>query len=202
MRGKVGSLVFSQNKGLNIVKAAPTVVANPRSAQQQANRSRFVALLALGKSLRPILQLGYKEYAHVMSWLNKFMSTNASSGLMVWDAVNFDWNIDFSKLVVAEGSLHPQPVGLNEVDGNDLILDWNPVPISNQNAADKLCIVAFCKTETLYSLREISRSVGTITLSFSPTLNNGDVITWSAFFISPDGLIVSSSYTAQVTVGP
>lgn len=202
MSGKVGALVFTQNKGRNIVKSAPTVVANPRSAQQQANRSRFVALLALGKTLRPILQLGYKEYAHLMSWLNKFMSTNANNDLMVWDEINANWDIDYSKLVVAEGSLHPQPVGLNEVDGDNLILAWNPTPISNQNADDKLCVVAFCKTETLYSLREVSRSAGTVTLGFSPTLNNGDLITWSAFFVSPDGLIVSSSYTAQVTVGP
>ena len=54
-RGKVGSVVFSTWKGKNIIKEKPATVANPRTANQVANRSRFVAMIALAKLLRPLL---------------------------------------------------------------------------------------------------------------------------------------------------
>lgn len=200
-RGRVGGVVFSTHKGQNIMKQLQTVVANPRSALQQAQRSKFVALMALGRTLIAVLKLGFKEYAGTMSWLNRFMSTNSYSDVLVWNETTSEWDIDYSKVVIAEGSLHPQPVGLNEVDGNDLIVGWNPMPIANQAENDRLVIVAFCRTETVYSIREIERTTGEATLGFTTTLVNGDVIYWASFFISNDGRIVSNSFANSVTVG-
>ena len=80
--GRVGNAVFSQWKGRNVLKQKPEIVTNPRTALQQQQRSKFVTLMALGKSLRTALQLGFKEYANQMSWLNRFMSTNNGSGVL------------------------------------------------------------------------------------------------------------------------
>ena len=56
--GRVGNAVFTQWKGKNVLKQKPEIVTNPRTALQQQQRSRFTTLMAIGKSLRPILQFG------------------------------------------------------------------------------------------------------------------------------------------------
>lgn len=194
-RGRVGNAVFRTHKGQNVLSQKPEVVANPRSAQQQANRSRFNALLALGRVLRPLIALGFKEYAGVMSWLNKFMSTNSYTGMLVWDSVNSVWEIDYRYLVTAEGSLMQQPIGSGGIVGNVLTIGWDPTLIANQNPLDKLCLVAFRDNgiETQFFIRAEDRSAGTFDITFD-SLTIGDKVTVSAFFISPDGLIVSNSY--------
>ena len=201
MRGKVGALVFSQNKGRNIVKAAPTIVANPRSGQQQANRSRFVALMALGRLLRPLLVTGFKEYAGSFSWLNKFMSTNSYSGLMVWNEATQIWEPEYSKLVISEGSLYQTPLFLNELDGADLVVDWAPGHSANQSATDTLHIIAFVGNQTDVSQGTVIRSAGTVTLSFTTAPVNGDIVTFVGYFQSSNGEIVSNSYAVQFVVG-
>ncbi len=201
MRGKVGALVFTQNKGRNIVKAAPTIVTNPRSGQQQANRSRFTALLALGRVLRVVLQIGYREYAGSLSWLNKFMSTNSSNGLMVWNAGTTTWDVDFSKLVISEGSLEPTILTLNELAGQTMTIDWYPANYVNQTSTDKIFVVAFVGAQTNSSLGTIERHVGTLDIVFDTAPTNGQLITVVGFFQSSNGEIVSNSSVFQFVVG-
>lgn len=201
MRGKVGALVFSQNKGRNIVKAAPTIVANPRTGQQQANRTRFVALMALGRLLRPVIVTGFKEYAGSVSWLNRFMSTNSASGLMVWNETTQVWEPNYANLVTAEGSLFQQAVTLNELDNADLILQWSTDTGSNQSPNDTLHVIAFCKGSTDISLGTVLRSAGTVTLTFAVTPVNGDIVSYVAFFQSENGEIVSNSNAFSFVVG-
>lgn len=194
-KGRVGNVVFTTHKGQNVLKQKPEIVANPRSAQQQANRARFISLMALGRTLRPILCQGFKEYAHKMSWLNRFMSTNATNDLMVWNIDQNEWDVDFSKIVISEGQLMPSLIDVAH-DGTMLNLSWIQTPIANQSGNDRLFVVVMHGGNTYYGLGDNKRSEGATTPVYIGM--QVDDIFVSYFWQSPDGRIVSNSYTAAI----
>ena len=200
IRGKIGDVVFTQNKGRQIAKLYQPNVANPRTGQQQANRSRFVALLALGKLLRVVLPLGFKEYSGSLSWLNRFMSTNSSNGLLSWDEPTSSWLPAYQNLVISEGSLYPTTIEVDTLVAADLTIKWNVEIFANQAPDDELVIIAFVAGQTAMSIRQVIRSVGEATLSFDTAPANGQVISVCGFFITSDGRIVSNSYAFNHTV--
>lgn len=200
IRGKIGDVVFTQNKGRQIAKLYQPNVANPRTGQQQANRSRFVALLALGKLLRVVLPLGFKEYASSLSWLNRFMSTNSSNGLMAWDEPTSSWLPAYQNLVISEGSLYPTTIEVNTLVAENLTIKWFTNIFANQSADDELVIIAFVAGQTVMSIRQVIRSDGDVTLTFGTAPANGQVISICAFFITSDARIVSNSYALNHTV--
>ena len=198
-RGRVGNVVFSTHKGQNILKAKAEIVANPRSVLQQANRARFVALMAIGRMLRPILALGFKEYAGSVTWLNKFMSTNSYSDLMIWDDTTSSWLTQLENVVVAEGQLLPTPFLDVASSATTLNVNWETSPLANQSAEDLLIIVVMCKSDTQYQIKEVARSSGAADIAFlGGTV--GDTVYYAGFFISPNGTIVSNSYAGSVTI--
>lgn len=200
IRGKIGDVVFTQNKGRQIAKLYQPNVANPRTGQQQANRSRFVALLALGKLLRVVLPLGFKEYAGTFSWLNRFMSTNSSNGLLVWDDGTSSWLPAYQNLVISEGSLYPTTIEVDTLVAENLTIKWLTNISANQSADDELVIIAFVAGQTQMSIRQVIRSVGDVTLTFGTAPANGQVVSVCGFFITSDGRIVSNSYAFNHTV--
>lgn len=200
IRGKIGDVVFTQNKGRQIAKLYQPNVANPRTGQQQANRSRFVALLALGKLLRVVLPLGFKEYAGTFSWLNRFMSTNSSNGLLVWDDGTSSWLPAYQNLVISEGSLYPTTIEVDTLVAENLTIKWFTNTSANQAPDDELVIIAFVAGQTQMSIRQVIRSVGDVTLTFGTAPANGQVVSVCGFFITSDGRIVSNSYAFNHTV--
>jgi hypothetical protein len=212
--GRVGNAVFTQWKGRNVLKQKPEIVTNPRTALQQQQRSRFTTLMAIGKSLRPVLQLGFKEYAGSVTWLNRFMSTNTGSGLLSWNESTQSWESDFRNLVVSEGSLHPTFVSIDSVEigpvingdaMTDVVCQWEWPAISNQNNLDTLVVVLISGEFTTYSIRQITRNGSMHT---APTADHTftmidrpyayvQPITMAAFFVSSDGRIVSGNNTFQ-----
>ena len=203
MRGRIGSMVFRQNKGRQHAQQYQPLVANPRTALQQVNRSRFVALMAFGRLLRPLIAIGFKEYAGSISWLAKFMSTNAASSLMEYDDMTASWLPDSENLVIAEGSLQQNPFGVGNITALGFDLTWTNTPVANQSSDDKLSyLVSKAGAEPLMHRfnggAPVNRSAGTTTISYS--LADGDVVTISAFFVRNDGSIVSNSYTIVFNV--
>lgn len=200
IRGKIGDVVFTQNKGRQIAKLYQPNVANPRTGQQQANRSRFVALLALGKLLRVVLPLGFKEYSGSLSWLNRFMSTNSSNGLLSWDEPTSSWLPAYQNLVISEGSLYPTTIEVDTLVSADLTVKWTVDIFANQAPDDELVIIAFVAGQTEMSIRSVLRIAGDVTLTFGTAPANGQVVSVCGFFITSDGRIVSNSYAFNHTV--
>jgi len=203
MRGRIGSMVFRQNKGQQIAQQHQPIVANPRSALQQTNRARFVALMAFGRLLRPLIAIGFKEYAGRLSWLQKFMSTNTSSNLFVWNEATTSWIPNPENLVIAEGSLHQNPFDVDNVTALGFDLTWNNTPVANQSSSDKLSyLVSKDGVEPLMFRfnggAPVDRSAGTTTIAYP--LVDGDEVTIVAFFVRADGTVVSNSYPIVLTV--
>ena len=197
-RGRVGGVVFSQWKDKNIIKQKPESVANPRSAQQQANRARFTALIALAKLLRPIIMLGFKEYSTTVTWMNRFMSTNSYSGALTFNTATNNWDTEYSKLVISEGSLYPTVISAVSTTA-DVTVSWDSGTTANQNGNDKLMVIAQNNNAnvTTTSVFSVDRSAGTAVLPLSSA--TGDTISVVAFFITADKRIASNSIGLTTT---
>ena len=191
--GSVGNATFSQWKGLNILKAKIAVMTNPRSSLQQANRSRFVALLGFAKLWRPILQFGFKEYAGRMSWMNRFMSVNSTNGYLQWDA-NSSWIAHQELLVIAEGSLFPTPCVVSDADTASIVVNFAGTATNNQATNDRAFVLVSTQNETKFILGTVTRADGTATIPLSGG-SVGNAYFVSVFFVSNDGRIVSNSIT-------
>lgn len=198
-KGRVGNLVFRTHKGQNIISQKAEIVANPRSGQQQANRSRFTMLMALGLLLRPIIALGFKEYSGRLSWLNKFQSTNSYSDVLIWDAINSEWQQDLNKVVISEGSLHQTELTADSATATTVTANWDNTVVANQSANDKFYGVAFSESETIYSLGTAERGNSSALFTFL-TSNAGNSVTIVGYFINNAGVIVSNSFNTFVEV--
>lgn len=196
--GRVGNAVFSTWKGRNILKQKPEIVANPRSALQQANRAKFTTLLALGRLLRLIIVMGFKEYSGQMSWLNRFMRTNSYTELLTYNDETHVWEIDLDQVVTAEGSLFPTPVTVYEAEPTTMTVIWDSDIIANKSNDDVLYLVAMVGNFTTFSLGTIARSAGVCTLPIVAT--NGETVVVSAFFATKDLRIVSNSMNSKLVV--
>ena len=201
--GSVGNATFSQWKGLNILKQKPSVVANPRSSQQQSNRSRFVALMQMALLMRPVATIGFKEYANRMSWMNKFMSTNTQSNLFEWVGTPEAgaWVRRSGNIVIAEGSLYPTTFESQFANASTLNLAWPTAVVANQNEVDSFIGIAVAETQirSISRLDGITRSDATAQFIFDTPLNDGEEVLISGFFMSPDGAIVSNSFAMMGT---
>jgi len=81
--GSVGGVTFSKWKGINVIKSKPTVVANPNTVKQQAQRASFSFMVAVYRLMVGILVLGFKELAIKKSAFNAFVSTNIKAAFDV-----------------------------------------------------------------------------------------------------------------------
>jgi hypothetical protein len=98
--GKVGNVVGGNFKGIATMRAMPLSVANPRTAAQVGNRSRFSFVTAWAKDLGlPFIQTYWNRQAMKMSGFNLFCSVNkatwnASGAYQVEDAIYSQGVID------------------------------------------------------------------------------------------------------------
>lgn len=74
LSGKVGNVVGYHRNGKNHVRVKAEKVKNPRTKEQQAQRSKFTVALGFLKAVNPFIRIGYRNYAQGRSAYNVAMS--------------------------------------------------------------------------------------------------------------------------------
>lgn len=115
--GRHGTAVGSLRDGKPVLKVF-TSPANPKSAKQKAQRTKFALVLICLKPLRKIIYKGFggkKDFYEAFSWAMK----NAVTG------VSPDFTIDYSKVKVASGLLAKAfSTHISIVAGNVITVQW------------------------------------------------------------------------------
>jgi hypothetical protein len=101
-RGRIGNLVMTSWKGLNVLKSKPMEVRNPNTVAQQTQRSKFSVLVAFARSILTSIRIGFSQYASNMSAYNAFMKSNMAISDI---APGNPAVLDYSKVVVSKGTL-------------------------------------------------------------------------------------------------
>jgi len=133
---KVGNVVGGTWKGINYVRGY-VIPADPQSAGQLAQRSKFAGTMSLAQSLlSTVITSFWNAFAVGMSGFNKFMSENLlvceTAGLVNTDSV------------MAKGSLEDAALSAATYatgDGN-VVINWSSVISGNGLATDYInCLI-------------------------------------------------------------
>lgn len=195
LRGKVANVVGSSWKGIDTLRSLPLSVANPRTAGQVAQRSKFSSVVALAKLILVVfIKPLWDRFAQRQSGYNAFVSANID---------NFDSNgdvVDPAGFVVSQGSLTGAQ---NFTVVKDLTtIDYFWTDNSGTGTAlstDEVYAFLYNSTKGEYHaelLESIDRSSEGANIDYPGGWVSGDVIQAYISFRRVDGTLVSNSDTA------
>ena len=102
VRGKVGKVIGGVWNGISYLRAIPSHVKNPNTLAQQKQRLRFKLTAELMSSLSPVINYGFATGEGGRTPVNRALSFNISH---ILTGEFPDYEIDYSKLVIARGKL-------------------------------------------------------------------------------------------------
>ena len=201
--GKVGNVVGGSWKGIDYMRIKPASVANPRTAAQVDQRSKFSIVLNFLQPLSEFLRVGFKLYAKKMTQFNSAMSYNLNHAVT---GAYPNFSIDYPNVLVSRGQLNGA-IGAAATSTNPATVDFTWVDNSGPgrskaSTTDKAMLLLYnaSKGIAVYNLEGESRDTGAQSLDTPADFSGDDVEAFMAF-ISEDGSQVSNSvYVGSVTV--
>lgn len=196
-KGKAGGVIGTSWKGIAVIKAMPLSVANPNSVAQQAQRTKFSAVVAVARLLlSELIAIYWDPFAKKMSGYNAFVKSNIDcfvGGILATPPL----------FVAARGVL----VGVanfvvvaNATD-KQIAFSWTKnSDLGDALATDVFRVVYYNETQNVWYVLSpgVARSNGAITID-DLDLKLGDVIHAWGFFTRPDiSKISDSSYDTDV----
>lgn len=201
--GSIGGVTFSSWKGVNVAKSKPTVVANPQSDAQKAQRAAFSNLVSLYRMMVGILVLGFKELAIKKSEFNAFVSHNLKNAfdLSVPPTATFlPASFLISKGTITDTAITSvaASVGAGDIDFVYPQTYGNP----GQAATDKPVMAVFNETkeEWISGVGDATRADGTDTLVMPAGWQAADVIHCYLGFVNAAGDAASDSVYLEEAV--
>jgi len=199
--GKVGSVIGSSWKGINVMRGIPAHVANPKTDLQLAQRARVIATMAFLQPLTEYIRVGWREFAIKMTAMNaafSFIIKNALQGTYP------NFVVDYPNALVAKGSLPP---ALNATAASTVAATVAFTWLDNSTEAgasdtDKTLIVIYSPAKkqavTAMGLQERLANSQAVTV---PSSFSGDLVHCYIAFETLDGSEQSNSmYAGAVTV--
>jgi hypothetical protein len=196
IQNKIGNIVGSSWKGIAILKSLPVSVANPRTAPQVEQRTRFANVVAFATAiLAEVIKPLWDRFAQRQSGYNAFVSRNIE---------NFDASglVTPANLVISSGKMSAtQIVGL-ALDGgaNEIAFTWaNDAGQGFKQATDTLFVVARNRNTGVVAGYDTGIQRSSLSASIILNMSNGNVIDVWAAFRRVDGTIVSDTSYATGT---
>ncbi|QIA08259.1 DUF6266 family protein [Draconibacterium halophilum] len=194
--GSVGGTTFSSWKGINVLKAKPTVVANPQTDKQKAQRAAFSFMVGLYRTLVAVIVIGFKELAVKKSQFNAFQSANLKAA--------FDLSAPpAATLLPAEVSISKGTIADTPIDtvvaseaANTVVFNYaDTANDPGQSAGDKPLMVVFNETKEEWTCKvgAATRGDGTDSLPMLEGWEEADVLHCYLGFSSVDGDTASDS---------
>ena len=103
--GRVGNVIGGSWKGIDYMRSEATSIADPKTAKQLEQRSKFRVAVEFAKQVVPIINIGLKQYATKRSEFNYLVSRICTDW---WDEANN--TIDFSKVQLSSGELPTEDI--------------------------------------------------------------------------------------------
>ena len=198
--GKVGSVVGGSWKGINYMRGKAASIKNPQTLQQMKQRNKFALALSVLQPLVAFVRVGFKRYAHRKSEFNAAMSYTVKNAIV---GTYPDYEIDYSKLLVARGTLTGASNQAAVAVTGKIKLTWEDNSgIGEAQPTDKSLAVAInpVKGEATYLTDGAPRSAAQEDLIVSPFWAGDDVEVYLAFISENGKDVATSAYCGSVTV--
>lgn len=194
--GKVGPHVGSSWKGINVMRAMPTSVANPNTEAQQEQRSAFKQTSMLASAiLTTIIKPYWDRSAVKMSGYNLFVKTNIANATK-------ELGFDFSKLQMSVGRM--EATEINEESGyrsTDIGIHWDPnhTPMYSSPLDQPVCVILDDNGNVIHAAKgNMKRTYDAIELTGLED-EYTSVIHAYLFFVSPDSKVISKTSYRKLT---
>jgi hypothetical protein len=198
INGKVGPVIVSKWKGIDVIKEAPPRNRTNNSSKQIVQKARFGTAIEFVRHLSGLYSVTYKLKAQKMT------ARNSAVGQIVSDAITGDYpnfQIDFPKVLVSRGTLEPVDATVAAAAGK---ITWTWVPnvgINGASELDQSVVVVYCpqRKQALYKINAGTRIAGTATLDVTP-FQGLTVVTYLAFTAIDQGKVSDSRFTGELLV--
>lgn len=198
-QNKIGNVVGTSWKGIAVMKSLPVSVANPRTAGQVEQRSKFkqVSIFA-GTLLAVIIKPLWDRFSQKMSGYNMFIQRNIS----LFNASGLNTPAD---LVISSGKMSGTPIisAVGSQGSNGVVMNWQDDSGQGfKQSSDIPFIVVFNNSTNEVSAFEIrgtrEQAAADVYPDFKITL--GDELYCYLAFKRTDGTIVSDTSVASTIV--
>jgi hypothetical protein len=157
--GTIGDWVYSDNNGMQGIRAKPKKVSNPRTKSQQANRVTFGKTSQLSSYMKEALNIGL-HWDSVRKQKRPYLLFRSYNS----KCFTPDGEIDFPHVVVSRGTLKPVDITSAVIDGGVLTVSFNG-RVYGGAAKDGFFLFAYCHDLTAGLLAPpVPRSSGIATL--------------------------------------
>lgn len=192
--GKVGNVIGGNWKGIDYIRVKPSNVANPRTAGQVMQRTKFTVTLEFLQAIKPFVKAGYRNLANKKTEFNAAMSyilNNAITG------VDPDYIVDYTLALLSRGGLSmPLNPSADASTSGEVTFTWGDNSAeSNANATDKVMLLVYnpAKKESVSVVGDgATRVDGSLNVPI-PTTYAGDTLELFIAFMSADGTQLSNS---------
>ena len=197
MRQSMANFVTTVCRGQNIIKAKVFKPRNVNSIAQQLQRASFKLIVEAYDSFGGITDDGFPGRPKTFSPYNAFVKANLGSAIDKSGGVPM---IDYSKLIVSEGSLPVVGVVDATIGATGITLTYETdTDTPKELASDQ--IVAFVKTTkgSLKVARQVrGKQAVTPLLISSPGITAADVVCCYVFAVNAEGTKVSNSVHVEI----
>ncbi|HTN20798.1 MAG TPA: DUF6266 family protein [Pelobium sp.] len=200
--GKVGTVIGSSWRGINYMRSLSPKRGNANASEKQLEQqARFAMITAFLNPVKPILEIGFKNYANGKTGYNSAHSYNLKNALT---GITPNLEIDYSMVLLSRGDL-PGVTSLAATSDTaaTLNLAWtNNAGKGKAKDTDQLTVVAFCPSsgESVYGSAEATRLDEVLAFEL-PAEFSGETVEAYIFWSSADGKDISNSkYAGSVAV--
>ncbi|HTN19165.1 MAG TPA: DUF6266 family protein [Pelobium sp.] len=191
--GKVGTIVGTSWRGLNIIRSKPKPPTH-FSEKQLANQMKMKLIQFFLKKMVAVVRIGFKDDDIIPTAFNSAMSYNKKNAIV---GEFPELSIDFSLVRLAQGTLYFPEDFQMENDDAGLHFTWNKNSGDNGSVDDQLLIVTWNEEEAVcdYSLQAY-RSNGEF--NFMPNNIGQGTQVWVAFVRQDRTMQSNSVYMGMV----
>lgn len=205
--GKVGTVIGSRWKNVNVMRAMPEHVRDARSEKQLAQREKFRVVSSFLKLTRPFIRAGFEISSSAnYSSNNRALSYNLRYGVTgAYPEPGI--TLDFPSVRVAEGSLEGALNATAKAGGSGgLDISWEDNSgIANAKAEDTVMLLAYSEQheQAVANTEAANREDGAATLSLPDAIDDGSGATlhvWIAFRNSASEISSNSAYLGSISL--
>lgn len=199
--GQVGNVIGGSWKGIDYLRIKPSSVANPRTAGQVDQRSKFGTVLRFLQPVTEFLRVGFKFYANKMTQFNAAMSFNLNNAVT---GVYPNHMIDYATALVSRGNLTAASNGAStSPSAGNVDVTWTDNSGSGSALATDKALIVLLNTsrgEAVYTTAGPDRSLGTATIPVPLEYSGEDVEVFLGFVAENGSKVANSSYLGSVTI--
>lgn len=197
--GSIGGVVGSSWKGINVIKTKPLSVANPRTAGQVAQRSKFSNTVGFAVQILAILiKPLWDRFASRMSGYNAFVSNSIEYFTDLAPALG-------SGFKFAKGKMATTAIAVTSFAEGDqtLCLSWlSDSGVGYKLDTDRVMVLKFKPGNELAEgfAPAVTRVNEVIELDMITHVTEGEVFVIQVAFLREDGTVVGNAYEVEATV--